>query len=170
MTIDQINDFDRSTFVQAVGLVFEHSPWVAERSWEHRPFASLEELIRTMEAEVESGSHAEQTALLRAHPDLGSRAQMSPSSAEEQAGAGLDRLTLEEYRRFHQLNEAYKTKFGFPFLFAVKGSNKFQILEALEHRLDAGSEEEFPMAIRQVYKIARFRLQDLIDNHPQETE
>lgn len=164
MTIDQINDLDKSAFVQAVGWVFEHSPWVAERSWSHRPFASLEELNGTMESEVESASRVERLALLRAHPDLGSRAQMSPSSTDEQAAAGLDRLTVEEYQQFHRLNEAYKSKFGFPFLFAVKGSNKFQILEALERRLDTGAEEEFQTAMAQVYRIARFRLVDLIDN------
>ena len=165
MTIGQINALDRGGFVQAIGWVFEHSPWVAERSWEHRPFVSLEALNETMESQVELASRAQKATLLRAHPDLGSRAQMGPSSANEQADAGLDRLTPEEYRRFHHLNEAYKTKFGFPFLFAVKGSNKFRILEALERRLDAGAEEEFQTAMRQVYKIARFRLQDLIDNH-----
>ncbi len=170
MTIDQINDLDRSAFIQDVGWVFEHSPWVAQRSWLHRPFESREELIKTMESEVESASRAEQVSLLSAHPDLGSRAQLSPSSANEQAGAGLDRLTPEEYRRFHELNEAYKTKFGFPFLFAVKGSNKSQILQALERRLDAAAEEEFQTAIGQVYQIARFRLQGLIDNHRWETE
>jgi len=165
VTIDQISHLDRNAFVEAVGWVFEHSPWVAERSWGHRPFASLEALNERMESEVESASRAERLGLLRAHPDLGSRAQMSPTSVDEQATAGLDRLTPEEYRRFHHLNEAYKGKFGFPFLFAVKGSNKFQILEALERRLDAGAEEEFQTAMRQVYKIARFRLRDLIDNH-----
>jgi 2-oxo-4-hydroxy-4-carboxy-5-ureidoimidazoline decarboxylase len=165
VTIDQINDLDSSAFVQTVGWAFEHSPWVAERTWEHRPFGSLEDLNKTMESQVELATRAEQLALLRAHPDLGSRAEMSPPSAGEQAGAGLDRLTPEEYRRFHQLNEAYKTKFGFPFLFAVKERDKFQILGALERRLNAGVEEEFQTAIRQVYKIARFRLRDLIDNH-----
>jgi len=165
MTIDQINHLDASAFVQAVGWVFEHSPWVAERSWKHRPFASLEALHEAMESEVGSASRADQLALLRAHPDLGSRAQLSPSSTDEQAGTGLNRLTPEEYRRFHDLNGAYKKKFGFPFLFAVKGSDKFQILDALERRLEAGAAEEFQTAMRQVYKIARFRLQDLIDNH-----
>jgi OHCU decarboxylase len=165
VTIEQINDLDRRAFAQAVGWVFEHSPWVAERSWEHRPFPSLDDLIKTMESQVERATQAEQLALLRAHPDLGSRAQMSASSTGEQAGAGLDRLTPEEYLRFHELNEAYKTKFGFPFLFAVKGSDKFQILEALERRLNAGAHEEFQTAIQQVYKIARSRLRDLIDNH-----
>ena len=164
MTVDQINDLDRRAFLQAIGWVFEHSPWVAERTWEHRPFASLEALNETMESQVELASRPEKITLLRAHPDLGSRVLMSHSSADEQAGAGLDRLTPKEYRRFHHLNEAYKTRFGFPFLFAVKGSNKFQIFQALERRLNAGPEEEFQTAMRQVYKIAHFRLRDLIDN------
>ena len=170
MTIHQINDLGRSEFVRALGRVFEHSPWVAERCWGHRPFASLEELNETMESTVESAPRAEQVALLRAHPDLGSRAQMSASSVDEQAAVGLHRLTQAEYARFHDLNEAYKSKFGFPFLFAVKGSNKFQILDALARRVDSGAEEEFQTAMRQVFRIARFRLQDLIAEHPQETE
>jgi 2-oxo-4-hydroxy-4-carboxy-5-ureidoimidazoline decarboxylase len=165
VTVDQINDLDRRAFVQAIGWVFEQSPWVAERTWEHRPFASVEALNETMESQVELASRPEKITLLRAHPDLGSRVQMSHASTDEQAGAGLDRLTPREYRRFHHLNEAYKTRFGFPFLFAVKGRNKFQVLQSLEQRLDAGPEEEFQTAMRQVYKIARFRLQDLIDNH-----
>src|SRR5262245_63632905 len=93
-----------------------------------------------MVAEVERASHREQLALLRSHPDLGTRARMSAASTGEQSGAGLDRLTPDEYQRLQELNTAYRQKFGFPFLYAVKGSSKYDILRALEQRLQSTPE------------------------------
>jgi 2-oxo-4-hydroxy-4-carboxy-5-ureidoimidazoline decarboxylase len=115
-----------------------------------------------MNGEVAAASMEERLGLLRAHPDLGTRAKISPSSTDEQAGAGLDRLTSGEYSRLLDLNGAYREKFGFPFLYAVKGSDKFAILEALERRLSANREDEFEEALRQVYRIARFRLESVV--------
>ena len=111
---------------------------------------------------VSASSRDEQLALLRAHPDLGTRARMTEASAGEQAGAGLDRLTPPEFERLRQLNTAYREKFGFPFLFAVKGSTTHDVLAALEARLPAMVNEEFAEALRQVYRIAWFRLQDVV--------
>jgi 2-oxo-4-hydroxy-4-carboxy-5-ureidoimidazoline decarboxylase len=162
MTIDQINVLDRGAFVEQLGWVFEDSPWVAERSWKRRPFASIMELHSAMRDAVETASREDQMALLLAHPDLGARARMSLSSSGEQGGAGLDRLTESEFDRLRALNEAYKLKFGFPFLLAVKGSTKFDIVEALERRLQSDAETEFAEALRQVYRIAGFRLEDRI--------
>jgi 2-oxo-4-hydroxy-4-carboxy-5-ureidoimidazoline decarboxylase len=162
VTILQVNSLGLNDFVDEVGWVFEHSPWVARRAWKHRPFASLDDLHTRMITEVTCASTNEKLALLRAHPDLGTRAKVSESSAKEQAGAGLDQLTPVEFARLHQYNEAYKTKFGFPFLFAVKGSGKLRIMQALEARLQATPEEEFQEALRQVFRIARFRLEDII--------
>jgi len=161
MTIAEINGLERPGFVEILGGIFEHSPWVAERAWS-RPFTSLDDLCAAMIAQVETATREEQLALLRAHPDLGTRARVSESSACEQAGVGLDRLTPEEYERLHRLNTAYKEKFGFPFLYAVKGSSKTAILEALALRLESTPEVEFREALRQVYRIARFRLEGLI--------
>ena len=161
-SIEQINGFAQDPFVETVGRVFEHSPWVALRAWYHRPFASLSHLSDCMNTEVAVASSEERLALLCAHPDLGTRAKVSPSSASEQAGVGLDQLTAVEYSRLLLLNNAYKEKFGFPFLFAVKGSDKFAILEALERRLQSAPEAEFEEALRQVYRIARFRLESVI--------
>jgi 2-oxo-4-hydroxy-4-carboxy-5-ureidoimidazoline decarboxylase len=161
MTIDEINALDRDAFVEKVGWVFEHSPWVAERSWSRRPFPSIVDMHQAMREQVETASRDDQLALLRAHPDLGAKARMSPSSTGEQAGAGLDRLTESEFERLRSLNEAYRLKFGFPFLLAVKGGTKFDILDALERRLHSEVESEFAQALEQVYKIARFRLEDL---------
>ena len=162
MTISQLNALSLNDFVDQVGWVFENSSWVARRAWKHRPFASLDDLHTRMTSEVACASTVEKLALLRAHPDLGSRARISDSSAKEQAGAGLDQLTPVEFARLHQANEAYKAKFGFPFLFAVKGSTKFRILQALDVRLQATPEDEFQEALQQVYKIARFRLEEIV--------
>lgn len=159
MTISALNAGDRERFVDTLGWIFEGSPWVADRTWGHRPFAGLEQLLATMTTEVARASREEQLALLRAHPDLGTRAQMSDASTSEQAGAGLDRLTAAEFERLQRLNAAYREKFGYPFLFAVKDSNKHEILAALERRLQSTPEEEFAEALRQVFRIARFRLE-----------
>ena len=162
MKIGDINQLSAGQFIDKLGAIYEHSPWVAERVEGRRPFVSRDELVRTMRAEVEGASEAERLALLRAHPDLGTKAKVSEASASEQAGAGLDRLTREEYRRLVTLNERYRQKFGFPFIYAVKGSGKSAILEALATRLEHGGAPEFAEAIHQVHRIAEFRLRDLI--------
>ena len=162
MTLDELNAGDRDRFVAALGPIFEASPWAAERAWPHRPFASLEALHRAMTTAVSASSRDEQLALLRAHPDLGTRARMTSTSAGEQASAGLDRLTPDEFERLRQLNAAYREKFGFPFLLAVKGSTKHDVLAALAARLPATPDEEFAEAMRQVFRIAWFRLQDAV--------
>jgi 2-oxo-4-hydroxy-4-carboxy-5-ureidoimidazoline decarboxylase len=158
MTIDELNFLPRPEFVKALGWVFEDSPWVAERAWQHRPFASIEALHSTMVAEVEKASREEQVRLLRAHPDLGARMRMSTASVGEQSGAGLDRLTSAEFERLRDLNLAYAAKFGFPFILAVTGATKAEIFEALECRFPNDPEQEFREAMRQVFRIAAFRL------------
>ena len=162
MTLAELNADNREQFVAAVGSIFEDSPWVAERTWPHRPFASVDALHAAMSGEMAAADRTEQLGLLRAHPDLGTRARMSDASTGEQTGAGLDRLTAGEFARLQQMNADYRQKFGFPFLFAVKGSTKHDIVAALERRLRASVEDEFEEALRQVSRIARFRLDELI--------
>jgi 2-oxo-4-hydroxy-4-carboxy-5-ureidoimidazoline decarboxylase len=162
MTLDDLNASTREGFVAVLGSIFEGSPWAAERAWRHRPFASLEGLHQAMMTEVSASSRDDQLGLLRAHPDLGARARMTTASAGEQAGAGLDRLTPSEFDRLQELNTAYRDKFGFPFLFAVKGSTKHDVLGALAARLPATVDEELAEAMRQVSRIAWFRLQDVV--------
>jgi 2-oxo-4-hydroxy-4-carboxy-5-ureidoimidazoline decarboxylase len=111
---------------------------------------------------VAAADPAEQLALLRAHPDLGARARMSDASLGEQSGAGLDSLAPAEFARLQQLNAAYRARFGFPFLFAVKGSTTHDVLDALAARLSATPDAEFAEALRQVFRIAQFRLQDAV--------
>jgi OHCU decarboxylase len=163
MRISELNGPDREGFVKTIGHVYEDSPWVAERAWQLRPFGSLDQLCEGMNAIVLSAAHEEQLALLRAHPDLGTRARIGESSTREQTGAGLDRLTPDEYARLLQLNTEYKEKFGFPFLYAVKGSDKHRILRALETRLASTLEAEFSEALTQVFRIARFRLEEIVE-------
>jgi OHCU decarboxylase len=162
MTLDELNALDRARFVAALGWIFEESPWVAERAWKLRPFATLEHLHAAMTNEVAAATRDETLALLCAHPDLGTRARMSEASTGEQASAGLDRLTPDEFERLRAANAAYRKKFGYPFLFAVKNSTRQQILEALETRLANDPEQEFEEALRHVYRIAQFRLEDVI--------
>jgi len=163
MKIADLNKMDRTAFIAAIGHVYEDTPWVAERAWSKRPFVSLSTLCDAMQAEVTNATHEEQLGLLRAHPDLGTRARIGKASTREQAGAGLDRLTPEEHSRLLRLNTDYKQKFGFPFLYAVKGSGKQQILGALEERLARTPEDEFAEALQQVFRIASFRLEDIIE-------
>jgi 2-oxo-4-hydroxy-4-carboxy-5-ureidoimidazoline decarboxylase len=191
VTLAELNAASRDAFVGAVGWVFEHSPWVAERAWERRPFASVAILHETMTRVVADADRHEQLALLRAHPDLGTRLRTAESrssesrsggpsgppttdnasappitaaSAREQSGAGLDRLTRDQLDRLDELNGAYRDRFAFPFLFAVTGSTPARIIAALESRLPRTYDEELLEALRQVARIARFRLEGLLDS------
>ena len=162
MTLAELNARDRDGFVETLGWIFEDSPWVADRTWARRPFASLDALHQVMIDVVQQASEPEQLALLRAHPDLGTRVRISDASTGEQRGAGLDRLDANEYEQLRRLNDEYRRRFGFPFLFAVKGSTKEDVLDALEARVRRAKDEELAEALRQVYRIARFRLEDVI--------
>jgi 2-oxo-4-hydroxy-4-carboxy-5-ureidoimidazoline decarboxylase len=159
--MEEVNQMNKEEFVQKVGWVFEHSPWVASVAWESMPFESRENLLQTMIDIVQNAEESKQLALLRAHPDLGARLQMSEVSQKEQAGAGLDRLSKEEFEEFVSLNEMYVNKFTFPFIMAVKGQSKETILAAMKQRVDNSYEEEYNIALREVYKIAGFRLNDI---------
>jgi 2-oxo-4-hydroxy-4-carboxy-5-ureidoimidazoline decarboxylase len=162
ISLSEINLLDQTAFVATLGWIFEDSPWVAQRAWASRPFPDPQSLLHAMRQQVLYASREEQLKLLLAHPDLGTRARMSDASVGEQAGAGLDRLSPEEFHRLTSANELYRNTFGFPFLFAVKGSTKDEILAALELRLAAPIEQEFATALQQVFRIAAFRLEDLI--------
>jgi 2-oxo-4-hydroxy-4-carboxy-5-ureidoimidazoline decarboxylase len=168
LSLAAINALDPGEFVAALGWVFEGSPWVAERAYAARPFASVEALHRAMTGAVEAASPAEQLALIRAHPDLATRAttaarvQLGPASTSEQAGVGLDRLSAEEYERFHDLNRRYREQFGFPFVIAVRQHTRASILEAFQRRLQNPVEDEIATALLEIGQITRFRLQDAI--------
>ena len=162
MTLDALNQMDRETFVATLGWVFEDSPWVAERAWARRPFMDVEALHQAMVDVAAQALPEEQLALIRAHPDLGTRARISRASSGEQARVGLAHLKLEEYQHLHRLNSAYRAKFAFPFILAVKGSTRQEILSALEQRLASDPVAEHAMALTQIYKIARNRLEETL--------
>lgn len=165
-TLDGINAFDRTVFVAAFGEVFEHSPWVAERAWEARPFDSVDGLHRAMMRAMQAAAPVEQLTLIRAHPQLAGKAaiagDLTAASAHEQRGAGLDQCSPEEFAQLHAFNTAYEDKFGFPFIVAVRGHTRATILAEMQRRLSHGLEEERAEALRQIARIARFRLDDLI--------
>ncbi|UPM44985.1 2-oxo-4-hydroxy-4-carboxy-5-ureidoimidazoline decarboxylase [Halocatena salina] len=161
-TVERLNQADKGTFVEILGGVYELSPWVAERTWSQQPFTSIDDVQETMESTVRNASREEKLALLRAHPDLGERADMTEASQREQASAGLDQLTQDQYEAFQRLNEAYQDKFEFPFIMAVKDESPGAIREAMEDRLDHSNSEEFQTALDEVNKIAQLRIEKLI--------
>lgn len=162
LTVEDLNQADEEQFVDALGGVYEESPWVAARTWSERPFSSIDDLQRAMVDVVRNASRDERLELLRAHPDLGERTEMTDESREEQASAGLDQLGPAQYETFHRLNETYREKFGFPFIMAVKGESVDAIQQAMEDRIDHSRSEEFRTALDEVNAIAELRLDELI--------
>ena len=162
--VDELNRLEREDFVARLGSVYEHSPWVAERAFAARPFASIDALHAAMNAAMMAAAPAERMSLIRAHPELAGRiaaAGLTEHSRREQSGAGLDRITSEERTRMQQLNDRYRERFGFPFIVAVKGLGWSAIIERMEARLANSPEEEVATALEQVGRIARFRLEAL---------
>lgn len=162
----------RGDFVTLFGGVFEHSPFIAERAYDAGlmlvPLSS-KSVHDALTSIFRRASHAERLGVLRAHPDLAGKlaiaGELTEDSRQEQAGAGLDRLSAAEHARFTELNTAYTEKFGFPFIIAVKGLTKDDILAAFEKRIHNSAEEEFATATAQVEKIALLRLQSLLPGH-----
>ena len=167
--IQELNVMDQDSFVRLLGTVFEHSPWVAEKAWLHRPFISLEHLHSVMMARMTEAPEERLLALLRAHPDLAGKikaAELTADSSREQQGAGLDRLTPEEQQRFLQLNSDYTAKFGFPFIMAVAGCSKADILKAMEERVKGEPAAEWNRAVEEIGRITNIRLNRLAADQP----
>lgn len=158
---------DQQAFVAHYGDIYEHSPWVAELAWQ-RGLSSAEDtpqgLAEVMGAVLRDAGPERQLEVIRAHPDLAGKAavagELTDDSTREQAGAGLDQCTPEELARFERLNADYKATFGFPFVMAIKGSDRHAILAAFETRLLNEPAEERRTAIEQINRIARFRLDE----------
>ena len=159
----------RDDYVARFGGVFEHSPWIAERAYDAgglQETPTAEGVHVALVGQFRAASAAEQLGVLRAHPDLAGKlaiaGDLTEESRNEQSGAGLDRLSADEHARFTALNTAYTDKFGFPFIIAVKGLTKDDILAAFESRIDNTPEQEFETALRQVERIALLRLTALL--------
>jgi len=157
---------DLDAFVAHYGDIYEHSPWVAEAAWQQGLTAKHDQpdqLAELMGHMLQQASSDEQIKVIRAHPDLAGKAalagKLTGDSTREQAGAGLDQCSPEELARFERLNAAYKQKFGFPFVIAVKGLNRYAILDAFAERIDNDLASERCTAIEQIIRIAKLRLQ-----------
>ena len=163
-----MNEVDRAAFVARYGGIYEHSPWVAEAIYDAGQADKANDpdaLHAAMAAVVDAAGREAQLALLRAHPDLAGRlalaGELTASSSAEQAGAGLDQCSPEELARFQDLNTRYTACFGFPFILAVKGKTRAEILAAFEARVDSDAETEFATALEQVHRIALLRLKEI---------
>jgi 2-oxo-4-hydroxy-4-carboxy-5-ureidoimidazoline decarboxylase len=163
MRLDEVNALPRPEFVARFATLFEHSPWVVERAADTRPFADVHAGLM---APVLAASEADQLALIRAHPELAGKAAidktLTAESTSEQASAGLDRLSADEFARFHELNAAYRARFEFPFIICVRLTDKAGILAAMEARLINPREAEIAAAIGQIGEIVRLRLEDMV--------
>jgi 2-oxo-4-hydroxy-4-carboxy-5-ureidoimidazoline decarboxylase len=167
ITLDRLNASDPGTFVAAVGDVFEHAPWVAQRALAARPFASIAALHEAMMQAVRSAPRDQQLAFLRGHPELAGKiaraGAMTEDSKAEQGGLGLDRLSEEDFARFERVNAAYAKKFGFPFIVCVRLHKSAQsILAAFEQRVGNDPATEFVAALTEIGHITRLRLEDRI--------
>lgn len=166
LSLDALNSLAPEAFEETLGGVFEDTPTVARDVASLRPFTSIAHLHETMVAAVTASGSEEQTALIRRHPDLAGKlakaGRLTESSTSEQASAGLDLLTQSEYEAFDRLNTAYRTKFGFPFIIAVRDHDKQGILAAFEARLEHDAESERSEALRQINRIAELRLINLL--------
>ncbi|MEC4985863.1 MAG: 2-oxo-4-hydroxy-4-carboxy-5-ureidoimidazoline decarboxylase [Oscillatoria sp. PMC 1068.18] len=164
-SLNELNQMSQEEFVAALGEVFEDHPAIAQQVWEEKPFTDVTQLHQKMVKIVQEFSPEKQLELIRAHPDLGSKAKMAPASVNEQAGVGLDRLDAAEYERFQLLNQAYKEKFGFPFIVAVKNHTKATILADFERRLENSLAAEKQQALNEIFTIALFRLKAMITDN-----
>jgi 2-oxo-4-hydroxy-4-carboxy-5-ureidoimidazoline decarboxylase len=162
-----INALDRAAFVEKFGGIFENSPWVAEQAWDKRPFADVDAMHTAMVEVAKFASAPRQLALLQAHPDLAGReaqaGAMTASSVTEQASAGLNALSKDEMTQISDLNAAYKTKFGFPFIIAVRMHSKEGIFFEFRRRLRNDTATEYANDLQNVYAITRLRLAKLLE-------
>jgi OHCU decarboxylase len=166
--LSSLNGFDRGRFVAVCGPLFEHSPWIAERTWPRRPFASVDALHAALVEAMYSATEAEQIKLISAHPDLVGRlarqGRLTAESTTEQSAAGLGALSPDDAEAFDRYNSQYKAKFGFPFVVCARENKKDAILEAFPTRLNNSRPAEIATALLEISKIARLRLLDAVND------
>ena len=161
--INKINKLSKSEFIKAFANIFENAIWIAEELYNQKPFDNFEELSSKILDIFETTTRDKQLKILNAHPDLANKTKISlltPDSLKEQTSAGLDQCTEEEFNEFKKLNGTYK-KFGFPFILAIKGKTKIEILNNFRKRISSDPEIEFNEAVKQVKQIASLRLKEL---------
>ena len=169
-TLATLNLSDRAAFIAALGHLFEDSPWVAEETWRQRPFASAANLHAALCAALRAAPRDRQLAVIRAHPDLAGRLarqkELTAESAREQASAGLGTLSGTELAEFTRLNDAYKARFGFPFIICARLNAKAAIAAAMRARVGNPPGAEFATALAEIEKIAWLRLQNVLEDQP----
>jgi 2-oxo-4-hydroxy-4-carboxy-5-ureidoimidazoline decarboxylase len=167
VTLEHLNTIDDAAFTEALGDVFEHSPWVAEKAAAARPFASLAALFAAMRAVVQDAGVERQTALIKLHPDLAGKAAragaLTADSTAEQVSAGLDRLSEQEFAAFHRANTAYHEKFDIPFIVCVRRHTKESILRTFAARLGNDVAAEREAALAEIFRIAALRLDQRVE-------
>jgi 2-oxo-4-hydroxy-4-carboxy-5-ureidoimidazoline decarboxylase len=167
MALASLNAADEAGFMAALGDVYEHAPWVAQAALKQRPFATLAALHAAMMEAVRAAPPEQQLALIKGHPDLAGKAAragtMTVDSKAEQASAGLDRLPEAEFAQFHRLNDAYREKFGMPFIICVRRHSKDSILQQFERRLQNTMSAETETALGEIFRIAALRLDQRIE-------
>jgi 2-oxo-4-hydroxy-4-carboxy-5-ureidoimidazoline decarboxylase len=166
--VADVNSMTAQAFRERLGGVFEHSPWIAERAFARRPFADVAALHAAMVDVVRAASPDEQLALLRAHPELGgSQARsgaLTAASSAEQKSAGLTALEPDDSARLARLNAAYRNRFGFPFIIAVRNHDRDGIFAELERRLAHDAATEWQACLEQVFAITRLRLDSMFED------
>jgi 2-oxo-4-hydroxy-4-carboxy-5-ureidoimidazoline decarboxylase len=161
--VEDLNACGPEQFTRAVAPVFEHSPWIAARTADKRPFADRPDLYAALCETVMKASNDEKLSLIRTHPDLVGRAALTAESKLEQEIAGLGELSADEVQRFQEYNARYRERFGFPFVICARLNKKKAILDAFPVRLQNSREQEIETALREIFKIADLRLGDLIE-------
>ena len=161
-SINKVNSLRKSDFISIFGNVFEKTQWIAEKTYNSKPYKNFEELFSKMMEIFENSKKERHLEILNTHPDLAVEKKLTEDSKNEQKNASLNQCTDEEFVEFRKLNNEYKKKFGFPFIIAVKGKNKEEILNNFRQRLTNNINLEFEEAKKQVKKIASFRLSEII--------
>jgi 2-oxo-4-hydroxy-4-carboxy-5-ureidoimidazoline decarboxylase len=162
LNLEETNALERHEFTRVFASLFEHSPWIAARTASKRPFANRAELFAALCETVMKANQDEKLCLIRAHPDLVGREELTKESRTEQASAGLGELSLEEIGLFRKYNAEYRERFGFPFVICARLNKKEAILKAFPVRLQNSVEKEMETALGEIFKIAELRLQDLV--------
>ena len=161
-SIDKFNKLSKAEFISIFGNIFEKTEWIAEKCYESKPYNNLDELVSKMMKIFENSEKEKHLEILNSHPDLAVEKKLTKDSKNEQKNASLNQCNDAEFIEFKKLNEEYKKKFGFPFIIAVKGKNKEEILNSFRQRISNNINLEFEEAKKQVKKIASFRLNEII--------
>ncbi len=165
--LSTVNKLSKPAFIDLLGGIYEHSAWVAEQTYDQRPFDSAQNLQHTMFDIVQASNIENRLALIRNHPELAGKeadeGTLTNDSQKEQSRAGLNQCTAQELEQIRRLNKDYQQKFGFPFVVAVSGLNKHQVITAMQTRLQNDYDTEFETSINEIGKIARIRLEALVN-------